>query len=221
MGQERWRLLPAPILWSSHTPRGCYRLFQGGWHMGGALHNSSRIGARAHLSVPFAGSYSTQWRMAPKPHLDVHKRARPFCGQNTSPVVCHQRWRHFQSFQRRRPSGSCSCTYLCFWDRGESEVPDGRPVRLSTDRKQASIFATPREEQVHDFIHVAILTAYFFGVPDPWAHAEFQAFATGFAIQLAPRRTMLDVSLSPVAPCIYFSDVCHSIAPILRSFRHA
>ncbi|KAJ7749763.1 hypothetical protein B0H14DRAFT_2636350 [Mycena olivaceomarginata] len=57
---------------------------------------------------------------------------------------------------------------------------------------EASIFATPREEQVHDFIHVAILTAYFFGVPDPWAHAEFQAFATGFAIQLAPRRTMLD-----------------------------
>ncbi|KAJ7894237.1 hypothetical protein B0H14DRAFT_2559368 [Mycena olivaceomarginata] len=60
-------------------------------------------------------------------------------------------------------------------------------------RSETGIYiCDPREEQVHDFIHVAILTAYFFGVPDPWAHAEFQAFATGFAIQLAPRRTMLD-----------------------------
>ncbi|KAF8197196.1 hypothetical protein K438DRAFT_1967442 [Mycena galopus ATCC 62051] len=57
---------------------------------------------------------------------------------------------------------------------------------------EAPIFATPRTEEVHNFMHVAILTGYFFGVPDPWGHAEFQAFATGFAIELASGRTMLD-----------------------------
>ncbi|KAJ6473104.1 hypothetical protein C8R45DRAFT_1163537 [Mycena sanguinolenta] len=49
-----------------------------------------------------------------------------------------------------------------------------------------------RPQEVHDFIHVAILTGYFFGVPDPWAHAEFRAFATGFAIELGAGRTLLD-----------------------------